>query len=212
MEDPIQEKIKSALAPSTETRTKIKQALNDYSIYIIIVLVTSIVVFIPPLVGGCLQGDVAVFFPSTPSGWILWAMTNAGASLGNVAILILFKMQAKKNVRNDPNYVKANDIMNKMIEEKAVFVPRSPKAMDRKDYITKSIFIVMSTLSSFMVLSSIIVKFDVMTLISTLLSAVMALCFSWVTMLNNEEYWTNEYLLYAEMIQKQGEKDDKDRR
>ena len=41
---------RDVLAPDMSTRAKIKKALNDYSIYIIMVLVTAIVVFIPPLV------------------------------------------------------------------------------------------------------------------------------------------------------------------
>ena len=82
--------------------------------------------------------------------------------------------------------------------------------MNAADYTTKIVFIVLSTLSSFMVISSIIISFDVVTLISTVLSAVVALCFSWVTMLNNEEYWTGEYLLYAEMLKKKMEEKPND--
>ena len=204
------DKIKEVIAPSLSTRQKLQKAISDYSIYMIIVLVTSVVVFIPPLVGGAIQGDVSIFFPVNAAGWVLWGMTNGGAAIGNVSLLVLFKMQAKKNVRDNESFKKANDILNALARERAVFVPRSPAKMNAADYTTKIIFIVLSTLSSFMVISSIIISFDVVTLISTVLSAVVALCFSWVTMLNNEEYWTGEYLLYAEMLKKKMEEKPND--
>ena len=204
----IDEKIREALAPSIGTREKFKAAIAQYSIYMIIVLVTSLVVFVPPLVNGCLYGDVGLFFPKNAEGWVLWGITNGGASLGNVSLLILFKIQAKRNVAQNENYKKANELMEKLAKEKSVFVPRSPKKMDAEDYSSKIICIVISTMSSFMVLSSLIINFDVVTLISTVLSAVITLCFSWVTMIRNEEYWTGEYLLYAEMMQKKLSKED----
>ena len=136
---------------------------------------------------------------------MLWGLTNGGASFGNVSLLILFKMQAKRNVANNENYIKANDILNTLAREKAVFIPRSPSQMNAKDYVGKSIGIVFSTVGSFLVISSVIINFDVVTLISTIVSATIALCMSWVTMLNNEEYWTGEYLLYAENLKEKME-------
>ena len=198
----IDDKIRDALAPDISTREKLKAALSRYSIYMIIVLITSLVVIVPPLVAGSLYGDVGIYFPKTAEGWVLWGITNGGTSIGNVSLLVLFKMQAKRNVADNENYQKANGILNKLAREKSVFVPRSPGKMDRQDYLSKIFFIVLSTVSSFMVLSSLIMNFDVVTLISTVVSALITLCTSWVTMIRNEEYWTEEYLLYAEMLEK----------
>lgn len=38
-----------------------------------------------------------------------------------------------------------------------------------------------------------------MTLMSCLISIIITLCLSWVTMIKNEAYWTEEYLLYAQL-------------
>lgn len=195
-------KIEEFFAPSVETRKRIKKAVNDYAYYFIIALISMIVMFVPPLCAGCLQGEVGLFFPKTLEGWILWGLVNGASAIGNVSLLILFKLQAKKNSSNNPNFIKANEILNRMAGCKEVFIPRSPEQMNRKEYITKSVFIIFGTLSSFMVLSSIVLNFDPVTLISTVLSVLMSLCISWVTMLKNEEYWQEEYLLYAEMLQK----------
>ena len=194
--------IRKIVSPDISTREEFKEAINKYSIYMVIVLVTFMAVIVPPLVAGSLYGDVGIFFPKNAEGWVLWAITNGGTSIANVSLLVLFKQQAKRNVANNESYKKANEIMNQLVKEKAVFIPRSPGKMDFQDYITKVVFIVMSTISSFMVLSSLLINFDVVTLISTALSAGITLCCSWVTMLRNEDYWTQEYPLYVEMLYK----------
>ena len=195
-------KLREIIAPSTSTRAKIRKAIHDYSIHMIIVIVTSIVVFVPPLFAGCLQGDVSLFFPKNEAGWVLWILTNSASALGNLSLLVLFKMQAKRNVREDDNFKKANEILRNLWKEKEIFIPRSPKKMNAQEYIVKGVWITVMTLSSFLVISSVIISFDVVTLISTVLSATAALCLSWVTMLRNEEYWTDEFLLWAIMIDK----------
>jgi hypothetical protein len=117
-------------------------------------------------------------------------------------------MQAKRNVRDNENFKKANDIVRSLIKDKYVYTPRSPSKMNRQEYIKKGVFVVLATLSSFLVISSIIINFDVVTLISTLLSASIALALSWITMLNNEEYWTEEYLLWAQSVKDKFQKED----
>ena len=199
MSDP--DKIRDFIAPSVDKRVKIRTTVNDYAYYAIIVIVSMMVAFVPPLVIGSLYGDVGLFFPTTVSGWVLWALVNGSTSIGNVSILVMFKLQARKNCKNNDNYIKANEILARIARERDIFVPRSPRAMDAKEYITKGIFIVLGSVCSFIVISSIVIAFDMVTLISTGLSVLMSLCMSWCAMIKNEEYWCNEYLLYAEMIE-----------
>ena len=119
-----------------------------------------------------------------------------------MSILVFFKLQARKNSESHPNYKKACEILNRLAGKKEVFIPRSPKAMNAKEYVTKSVCICISTVTSFFTISALMINFQVMALISCLLSMVIAIIISWTTMLKNEEYWTEEYLLYAEMIEK----------
>ena len=51
-----------------------------------------------------------------------------------------------------------------------------------------------------MTISNLIISFDILTLISTLISMITTLIVSWTSMINNEEYWTKEYLMYANYI------------
>jgi hypothetical protein len=90
--------------------------------------------------------------------------------------------------------------MNNLAGIKEIFVPRSPARMNAGDYTKKIIAIIVSTFLASITLTSLILSFSWMTLLSCLVSIIITLCLSWVTMLKNEQYWCEEYLLYAEMI------------
>ncbi len=187
---------------STEQRRKARKAISNNAFYIIIGIASLLLMFVTPLVAGSLRGDVAIFYPTTASGWVLWSLTNGASAFGNVAILVLFKLQAKRNCRNDENFKRANEIIGELAREHEEFIPRSPARMNAREYASKGTMVVLGSLSSFVLVSSIIISFDVVTLLSALISTTISVCVGWVTMLNNEEYWTNEFLLYAEWLKK----------
>ena len=195
--------LKDAIAPNVEARKELTKKMNDAAYFIIIGLISLLVVFIPPLFMGCLSSDIGLAFPKNLEGWILWGIMNGSTAIANISILVLFKLQAKKNCRNDPNFKRGNEILNRLAGKKEVFIPRSPAKMDSEDYILKVIAVTVTTLTASITLTSLILSFDWMTLLSCLVSTIVTLCISWVTMINNEIYWTEEYVLYAEMIEKQ---------
>lgn len=192
----------------TDKQIELKQRINKYSYYIIIVIISLITTFIPPILLGTINGDVSFCFPKTVDGWILWTVINGSSSLANICILILFKMQAKKNSQDNVNFKEANRILAETFERKYKFKPRSPAEMNRNDYVSKAIVIVFVTVFSFITVSSLVLSFDIVSLISTLLSTIITVLFSWVTMLKNEEYWKNEFLMYAKYME-QKEKENK---
>ena len=202
--------IKKLVTPNVEDRKEIRIKINDAAYYVIIGLISLLTVFIPPLFMGCLSSDIGLAFPKNAAGWILWSVLNISTAIANICILVLFKLQAKKNSRTNDNFKKANDILNRLAGQKEVFIPRSPTRMNATDYTRKVICIVISTLTSSVVLTSLILSFDWMTLLSCLVSIIITLCISWVTMLNNEIYWTEEYILYAEMKEKEIKKKAKE--
>ena len=195
--------VKKLVTPNVDDRKEIRTKLNDAAYFIIIGLISMLTVALPPLFMGCLSSDIGLAFPKTAAGWILWSVLNVSTAVANICILVLFKLQAKKNSRNDENFKKANEILNKLAGQKEVFIPRSPARMNATDYSRKIVCIVISTLTSSVVLTSLILSFDWMTLLSCLVSIIVTLCISWVTMINNEIYWTEEYILYAELKEKE---------
>lgn len=195
-------KFTKLIAPDVEARKEVRKVLNDSAYYIIIGLISMLSIFIPPLFMGCLSSDIGLAFPKNIEGWILYLIMNISTAIANISLLVLFKLQAKKNSRNNENFKKANDILNRLAGRKEIFIPRSPARMNAADYTRKVIAIIVSTFTASITLTSLILSFDWMTLLSCLVSIIVTLCISWITMINNELYWTEEYLLYAQMVEK----------
>lgn len=201
-EEKKKNKLERIVAPDVSQRKEIRRKLNDSAYFIMIGLISMLTVFLPPLFMGCLSSDIGLAFPKNLEGWILWTIMNVSTAIANISLLVLFKLQAKKNARNDPNFKKANDILNRLAGVREIFVPRSPQQMNARDYTKKVIAIVISTFTASITLTSLILSFSWMTLLSCLVSIIITLCVSWITMINNEEYWCEEYLLYAELMEK----------
>lgn len=195
-------KLEKIVSPDINTRKEIRKTLNDSAYFIIIGLISLLVIFLPPLFTGCLSGDIGMAFPKNAAGWFLWSMTNVSTAIANISLLVLFKLQAKKNCRKDENFIKANDILHRLAGEKEVFIPRSPHQMNMADYSKKIVAIIFSTLSASITLTSLILSFDWMTLLSCLVSVLISLVLGWTTMIRNEEYWCEEYILYAQLVEK----------
>ena len=200
-----------SLIISVDQRKKIRKALNRNAFYIVIAISSLLLMFITPLVAGSVQGDVSIYYPKTVAGWVLWSMTNGAAAFGNVSILVLFKLQAKRNCRDDENFKKANSIIGELAKQHEEFIPRSPAKMNAREYASKGTMIALSTLSSFILVSSVVINFDPVTLLSAVISTTISVSVGWVTMINNEEYWTSEFVLYAEWLKKKKEQEKNER-
>lgn len=194
--------LKNLINNNVESRTRTKEVLNNYVYYIVIAIISILVAFVAPIAAGSVNGDISLMFPKTRDGWILWSVINASTAIGNMSLLFLFKQQAKKNASKHPNYIKAKEILNKLNGKDKEFIPRSPGKMNSSDYVKKCCTIAIGSVASFVTFTSIAVNFDVVTLISTLCSVIVAVVISWTTMVKDEEYWTNEYLLYAQYVNK----------
>lgn len=205
------ENMKKILVVDYDARVKAKEVVNQYAYYLMIAIISILATFIPPLLLGAIGGEISLNFPSTVDGWVLWVMINGSTALANISLLILFKLQAKKNSKGNENYLKACLILEKLNDEKVLHIPRSPEKKNRQDYSKKIVFIVLGTLGSFIAVTSLILNFDIYTLISTLISVTITIVLSWFTMLDDEEYWTNEFLLYAKYKEQQVKELEKSR-
>jgi hypothetical protein len=85
---------------------------------------------------------------------------NISTAIANISLLVLFKLQAKKNARNNDNFKKANEILNRLAGKKEIWIPRSPARMDAGDYTKKIVAIVVSTFTASITLTSLILSFD----------------------------------------------------
>lgn len=185
---------------------EIKKKIEEAAYYLIIAIVSAIALIVPPICAGGIYGDFGIYFPSDPPGWIVWGVSNCAVVVMNLSILTLFKLQAKRNCADDPNYLKAAEILSSLRKKGSEGRPMSPAAMNSKDYATKGLSLAITSVASFVAIGSIAMSFDAMAFLSALISVASAVCMGWVTMMRNEEYWRHEYLTYA--LWRKGETQD----
>lgn len=202
-EKKISRKLKDAVAPTREIRKKRVDAFKAVAYYMVIgVILLLVTVLVPFLAGGINAQDFNYYIPETTEGWIIFWAIRAGTVVGNVTVYGLFKAQAKTNVKYDPDYKKACELLNKLNGEEG-FIPMSPKQKTAKDWITKGLFMTLTTASESIVIGTLIFNFDIVTFISCLSSSITAVLFGIVQMVKDEVYWTEDYLLYAEYVTEQ---------
>ena len=192
--------LKNAIAPTQEVRKQRVDAFKAVAYYMVIgIILLLVTMLIPFLAGGINAQDFNYYIPSTTEGWVIFWVIRAGTVVGNITVYALFKLQAKTNVKNDPAYIKACELLNKLSGQEG-FIPMSPSKKAAKDWTTKGIFMVITTASESIVIGTLIFNFDIVTFISCLSSSITAVLFGVVQMIKDEVYWTEEYLLYAEYV------------
>lgn len=200
-------KIDSLLAPNADDRRVMKEQLDKWGYYAVIVMITLVSMILVPFISGSLLGDFKLYFPKTTEGWVVYWIIRGGMAFLNLAIFALFKMQAKVNVKHDKDFLKAKEILHKVKKEHKA-KPRSPAAMEAQEWTKKGVTIFISTILAGATISSLILSFDIMTFLSALSGSLIGIGFGYVTMRKNEIYWTEEYLEYAEMIKQEEAKEE----
>lgn len=196
------EKLKNWVAPDIDTRTRRLETFKQYAFYGIIAMVLIIVLFIVPLISGGINAkDFGYYLPKSVRGWIVFWAIRAGTVVGNMFVYGLFKGQAKTNAKDHPNFIKANEILNKLYGSKE-FIPRSPAQKNAKDWTTKGLVVLLTTAAESIVIGMLIFNWDNVTFLSCITSSITAVLFGVVAMIKDEVYWTEEYLAYAEYVQK----------
>ena len=168
------------------------------TIYYWIIFLTSIVVLVfMPMVGS--EAGLEFNIPTTTAGWILYIITKLLVAVLNVTIFFSFMQQAKLNVKDDPKYLKACEIMGRLKKEKE-YIPKSPRVWERKQYVHKGFTIFVSTACSLVALANAFLTYDYMTLLTYAITIIMGLIFGLLQMATAEEYWTREFYDYARRL------------
>lgn len=187
------------IAPDREQQRKHREAIKNVMYYFLIGVISLIAAVVVPFFAGGITGDFALYFPKSTIGWIVYWLIRGGSALLNVCVFALFKMQALVNVKNEPGYIEAKTILNKLgpMKERK---PRSPGQMNAQEWSGKGITIFFSSLLAGCTLSALVLVFDLVTFLSCIVTVIMGIVFGYVTMRKNEIYWTEEYLEYANML------------
>lgn len=174
---------------------KVKQSLN----YIIIGIVSLIALVFLPMLGSTV--GLGWNIPNTIVGWTVWVAVKLIVAILNVLIFHCFMQQAKVNVKDNENYKRARDILIHQKEKEVL--PKSPNKWNSQQYIKKGTTIFLTTGLSTVALTQAILSFDYVSMLTYLFTIVMGLIFGVLQMKTAEEYWTDEYLQYALMKERE---------
>lgn len=170
-----------------------KATLNQYIYYILIGIVSFLTLVFMPMIGSEIPLGIAV--PDNEAEWAVFILTRLIVSVLNVLIFHNFMRQAKVNIRDDPNFKQANEIINRVPKKK--YKPRSPHKFNGQQYGGKAAGLFCSSLLSTVVLAQALLTYDYMSLLIYLFTVTMAIVFGILQMKKCEEYWTSEYLDWA---------------
>lgn len=176
---------------------KISDKLKQNMYYILIGAVSFIALVFLPMIGS--EAGLGWDIPDTVVGWIVWAVTRLLVSTINVLIFYSFIQQGKLNAKSNPHYIEACNILYEIKEEK--YIPRSPKRWHLEQYGKKGVTLFISTAMSAVALTQAILTFDWVSMLSYFFTIAMGLIFGVLQMKATEEYWTEEFLRYAKMVQ-----------
>ena len=182
-----------------ETKT-IKEQLRQFTYYIIIAAISLLTIIVFPLIGSGSSISIEQCFPTTQVGWIIYIIERVLVILMNLTIFTSFIQQAKVNIKDNPNYLKANEILQRHHPKE--YIPRSESKYLGQTYTTKGISLALTTVASLLVIGSAILNYDYMILIATTFSVVTTIVMGIIQMRKTELYYTTEYYDYANYIEK----------
>lgn len=171
----------------------LRDQLNQHVYYVLIFLLSAIALFVAPLFGSNLGLTIA--FPQTKAAWIVYVTVKLFVALINVLLFHCFVRQAKLNVKDDPRFIEAQTIMGKLRQN--IVHARSPHTYFGQLYRRKGSMIFATTLLSAVVLTNVILTWDITSFITYATTVLMGLLFGVLKMKDVEVYWTEEYYVFA---------------
>ena len=182
------------------TYKDLRLGIREWQNYIIIGLVSFITIFCLPFIGSNI--GLKLILPNTFAGWMVYTVSKVMVAMINVLLFHCFMQQAKINIKDDPKYREANEILSRLGYLNK-WEPRGPLEWQKLQYKRKGTTIAISTLISAVGLSQAILAFDWIMLVSYAIIIIFGLIFGVLQMSAAEEYWTAEYWEYAKVVEKQ---------
>lgn len=178
---------------------------REYLYYILIALISIVSLTFLPMIGSTM--GVEFHFPTTKWEWALFITVRACASIVNVLIFHSFICQSKVNVKNEPKYLEAREIL--ITTKKKNKKPRSLAHFNAEEYGKKGTSLLIGTFFGTLVLTEAIINFSLVNFLTYVFTTTMAIVFGILEMKKYEEYYTTEYWEYARMIKEANNDTDK---
>lgn len=180
-----------------EDRNNRKKRFKDLSGYFLVGIVSLLSVVVVPLLGT--DFGTTIVIPNTWGGLAIWLCTRFTVVVVNLLIFDAFIKQAKINVKDDERYKSAVLKLN-TIKEEAGIIPRSPEKFNKQQWRKKGTTLGISSILSSFLLTECIVNFDLTNFLTYLFTIGGAVAFGYLTMMNNEDYWTTEFPIYVDIL------------
>jgi hypothetical protein len=165
-----------------------------YQYYAIIGVISFIAVFFLPFVGSELGLDFKL--PNTVAGWVVYVIGKLLVATINILLFHCFVLQAKVNVKDDPNFLKAKELLENIKSDN--YIPMSPEERHKNIYTKKGVFLFITSILSAVGLSNMVLNFSLVNFLTYLFTIVLGVIFGVLTMNEEETYWTVDYLKYAQ--------------
>ena len=177
-----------------------REIIKQYGNYAVIALISVIVMFIIPMFGS--EVGLGLNLPDSTAGWIVWGITRACVAIVNMLIFHCFTMQGKVNSLKDPQYIEATKILQQYKDEDAE-KPKSPRRFLAEQYGFKGATVLIASLLSSVGLTQAILTFDIIQMISYMITVTLGLVAGFLQMNKMEIYWTDTYYKYALLVKEQ---------
>lgn len=188
--------------------TSIKKTANDannayklYKYYFIIAIVSLIAVFFLPMLGATTAAGFV--FPTTAVGWVIYIVTKLCVAGINMMLFHCFMCQGKLNIKDNPYYLEACEILRRYGIMENNRDPRGPDEWLTGEYRTKGISITITTVLSAIAITQAILVFDWISMLTYLFTIIMGIVFGLLQQDTAETYWTTEFWHYAKNIEKE---------
>lgn len=184
----------------------IERKIQDYLYYIMIAIVSLCAMLVMPCLGSTIGMEWN--FPNTITGWVVFITSKLTVALVNILIFHGFIKQARINIRDNPAYLEAMQILNEI--GRHAYIPRSIAQINKKEYGSKMTTIFITSVFSAFSFSQAILSFDITSLISYAITVVFGIIFGLLEMKKYEDYYTHEFVDYAKYVQEKqkGTQDD----
>ena len=176
-----------------------KEKIKAYQNYAIIALLSIISIFFLPMVGSGV--GLAFNIPTTAAGWLVWITSKLAVILINMLLFDQFVKQAKINIKDNPNYLAAAEIFNTLETEESQKL-LYPKEFFKRLYRNKGTKVFFSSLLSVIAFSNALLTFDWISMLTYLFTIITGCIYGWITMINVETYWIEDYYKLALKEQK----------
>lgn len=177
--------------------------MNDYKAviaenrnYIIIALLSILAVFFLPFLGSTV--GLAWNIPNTVAGWVVYIITKLCIVVINMLIFDQFMKRAKINVKDNPYFKQAEEILvEKELEEEPLPAEFYINKMYRSKMLTTVIFTILGVVG----FSNAVLTFDWVSMLTYIFTIIIALVFGWISMAEAEQVWIEKHYRYAKKVQ-----------